>query len=62
MLVNVVIIDPTQVDLISQGTFSYRVVVKISPNKDWSLSQSVLDGHVSFFNCQGFWMFTPTSK
>jgi hypothetical protein len=62
MLVDVVITDPTRFDLVSQGIFSYRVVVTISSNEGWSLSQSIFDGHVSFSNCRGFWMFTPTSK
>jgi hypothetical protein len=61
MLVDIVIINPTQVDLVSQGIISYRVVT-ISSNKGWFLSQPILHGHVFLSNCRGFWMSTPTSK
>jgi hypothetical protein len=57
---DVVITNPTQVDLVSQSIISCMVVT-ISSNEGWSLSQSILDGHVFLSNCTGFWMFTPTS-
>jgi hypothetical protein len=50
------------VDLVSQGIFSCKVVVTISSNERWSLSQLVLDGHVFLSNCRGFWILTPISR
>jgi hypothetical protein len=34
----------------------------MAQTKGWFLSKLVFDEHVSFFSCQGFWMFTPTGK
>jgi len=38
MLVDVVITDPTRIDLVSQDILSCRVVVTISSNERWFLS------------------------
>jgi len=53
-LVNIVIVDPIQVDLVLWGCYD--------SGKGWSLSQSVLDGHVSPSGCRGFWMSTTTNE
>ncbi len=56
-LVNMVIVDPIQVDLVLWGCYD-----SCGSNKGWSLSQLVFDGHVSPFSCRGFWMSTIASK
>ncbi len=56
-LANVVIINPTQIDLVSLVVFSCGVVVTI-PGKGWSLSRLVPNGHVSPSSYKGFWVST----
>jgi hypothetical protein len=55
-LVDMVIVDPIQVDLVLWGCYD-----SCSLNKRWFLSRSIFYGHVFPSNCRDFWMSTPTS-
>ncbi len=55
MLINVVIIDSTQVDLVSHATFFRGIVVIVSTQVKDGLCQQTF---FSFYY-KSFWMFTP---
>jgi len=62
-LANVVIANPTQVDLVSRAIFFHGVtMIVVTQAKEWFLSQLVLSEHVFPCSYKGFQMFTPTSE
>jgi hypothetical protein len=54
-LVDMVIVDPIQVDLVLWGCYD-----SCGLSKRLFLSRSILYGHVFPSNCRGFWMSTPS--